>query len=448
MGKQLNLLEDGIPKLFFKYLFNAIAGALTLAAYVLADTVFIGWGVGADGLASLSISIPFYSFCVAAGLLFGIGGATASSVCKGEGDLEKANRYFSLAVTGIAIFIVVFTITGLIFFEPLLRFFGAEDSIYPLVETYSRVVLLGGSSFVCFHFLQVFVRNDGNPKLPMIAAVISGILNIILDIIFIFPLQWGMFGAAFATVLSTYVSVFVLLFHFKNKNCTLKYKIPKNVKAYDVLRIIKNGMTNGLIELLGGVVILMFNRQLMRYLGVVGVTAYGIITNANYVVLAVFNGTSQAVQPIASVNLGAGKLNRIKKLAVYGFGFVLSWSLLVTLLGAIYPEQIVSMFLAKPSLQVMEIGRRAVTISFFAYPMAAINIMCSTLLQSMEFSKLSVIISLFRGIIFVIIGMYMLPLLFGVDKIWYTVAAAETVTLLISCYYIIKVERQVGINTY
>lgn len=441
LSKKFDLLQDSVPRLFFRYLFNSIGGNFAIAICILVDTIFIGWGVGGDGLAALNIAIPIYSMNVAVGLLLGVGASTALAISKGNGESEKANEYFSIALLLAGIYIIVFIGLQIIFLDELLMILGADKNILPLVRSYARPIVMSGGIYVVNHMMQAFVRNDGQPKLNMFGSIVSGGLNIILDALFIFGFGWGMFGAAFATNIATICGVLVVISHFKTKRNTLKFVFPKKILPQDVKRIFTNGFSNFIVEISTGLVVMLFNKQLMKYIGVAGLTAYSVVSNSNYMIMAIFNGTSHSIQPIASVNLGAGKLSRIKILAKLGFIVAISSGVIAAIAGFLFPEYIVGIFMDTPSDNVMKIGKLAVQICFSAFPFMAFNIITCTLLQSMEFAKVSVIVSLFRGIIFVIIGMYTIPVLFGVNNIWFTIIFAEGITLLVSIVIIVKTNK-------
>ena len=441
LSKKFDLLQESVPKIFFRYLFNSIAGNFAIAICILVDTIFIGWGVGGDGLAALNIAIPIYSMNVAVGLLLGVGASTALAISKGQGEYQKANEYFSVALIIAGLYIVVCVGLQIIFLDELLMFLGADAELLPLVRSYAKPIVMCGGLYIINHMMQAFVRNDGQPRLNMMGSIVSGTLNIILDALFIFGFGWGMFGAAVATNIATFCGVLVVISHFRTKQNTLKFIIPKKFLPEDIMRIFTNGFSNFIVEISTGLVVMLFNRQLMKYIGVAGLTAYSVVSNSNYMIMAIFNGTAHSIQPIASVNLGAGNLSRIKKLAKLGFIVAVSSGIITAIVGFVFPEYIVKLFMDNPSDEVMQIGQLAVQVCFSAFPFMAFNIITCTLLQSMEFSKVSVIVSLFRGIILVIVGMYTLPVLFGVDTIWFTIIFAEITTLFISIVVLVKTNR-------
>ena len=220
----MNLLKDNVVKLYFKYFFPTMCAALSTSVYILFDTIFIGQGVGSKGLTALNISLPIYSIYFGTGLLIGIGGSTLMSIEKGRGRLDKANKIFTLSFILGLILATIYCIIGFVFLEEIALVLGATKEIMPFVKEYMVVVVIGTIPFVMGSVMAPFIRADKAPKKAMFAVIFSGFLNIILDYIFVFPLDMGMRGAAIATVFSYTISCLILLTHLLSKNNTLRLR--------------------------------------------------------------------------------------------------------------------------------------------------------------------------------------------------------------------------------
>ena len=183
-----------VKKLFFHYLLPSICGTMVTSIYVLADTIIIGKGIGIDAMAALNIVLPLFNIFFGTGLLFGVGGSVLMSIARGRGEIETGHRYFSMAFLLNVITCLIYMLVFLLFLEDIARFLGATDVTMPYVMDYAPFILWGLGFFSFSSFLQTFVRNDGAPKLSMISVATGGILNIILDIIFVFPFHMGMAG--------------------------------------------------------------------------------------------------------------------------------------------------------------------------------------------------------------------------------------------------------------
>ena len=207
-------MQNQYLKAFIRYSTLNVLGMMGISCYILADTYFVANGLGAQGLAALNLAIPTYSFILGISLMLGMGGATKYTICKSRKEDKLADTTFTNTVFWAAVLAVVFILTGIFFAAPLTRALGAEGEIFVMTKTYMQVLLLFAPALLLNNILLCFVRNDNNPKLAMFAMLGGSIANIILDYIFIFPLQMGMFGAVFATCLAPIISMLILLDHW------------------------------------------------------------------------------------------------------------------------------------------------------------------------------------------------------------------------------------------
>lgn len=425
----MDLLKDNVVKLYFKYFFPTMCAALSTSIYILFDTIFIGQGVGSEGLTALNISLPIYSIYFGTGLLIGIGGSTLMSIEKGKGNEDKANKIFTLSVILGLILATFYCIIGFVFLERIALILGATKEIMPFVKEYMIVVVGGTIPFVMGSVMAPFIRADKAPKKAMFAVIFSGFLNIVLDYIFVFPLKMGMRGAAIATVFSYTVSCLILLTHLLSKNNTLRFK-KGFYKISNVIRIIKCGLPSLFIEVSLGFVIFIFNKQILKIIGNDGVTAYSIISNTAIIVVALFNGVSQTIQPLVSINIGANLKERAIKLRNLGLYTALVIGILSFILCITFPEHIVRIFV-KPSSEVLAIAIKSIRIYSTAFIIMGINMVIGAYFQSIELAKESFIIAFCRGLLFVSICVFILPMFFGINGVWISVPIGELLTLIV-----------------
>ena len=435
------LLTAPERKIFFQYFRSNLISCMMLAVYIFFDTVFIGRGIGPDGLAALNITLPCYSLEIGFAQLMGMGGATALSVCRGQGNDDEANRYFTVSVIFTCAVSLIAGILGWVFWKPIAYLGGADDSIIDLVGEY--LFFLNGFAilFVVNNFLGVFVRNDHNPKLVMTGGIITCILNIALDYLFIMVFDWGMLGAAGATTFSGFLNILIMMTHFRRKDCKLKFNFH-NLQFFTRLkRIIQNGIPSLVAECSSGLIILLFNIQLMNKGGVAAVTCYSIISNVAYLFLAVYNGASATLQPLCSLNFGAGNTVRVKNFFRLGVLTVLTASGIFALIGELFPVALVSIF-TEPTPEVVSIAVYAIRIYFIAYLPMGFNIISATFHQSLESFREATLISLARGLLFLVPVLFVLSSLLGLDGIWATVPFAELLTMALSLWLLKRLFSQ------
>ena len=429
-----------VKKLFFHYLLPSICGTMVTSIYVLADTIIIGKGIGIDAMAALNIVLPLFNIFFGTGLLFGVGGSVLMSIARGRGEKETGHRYFSMAVLLNIVTCLIYMLLFLLFMEPIARFLGATDVTMPYVMEYAPFILWGLGCFSFSSFLQTFVRNDGAPKLSMIGVATGGILNVILDIVFVFPFHMGMAGAALASVIGSVTTCLILLLHFFSKKNGLKFTW-KGLRPSYAISIFKNGFTSFLLEVLAGFVMFIFNLQILKYVGDIGVSMYGVITNTSIVVTCLCNGINQASQPIISINYGAGLHDRIHTVKRLGLQTAVVIRAIPTILGLAVPNMFTYIFL-NPTPEILALSATAVRTYFIGFAVMGVNMFVIGFFQSTVKPHLSLILCLLRGCVLSVLFVYILPVFFDVIGIWASVPLAEFITLGIAILFLRKTTRE------
>ena len=436
--KQIHILEDPVRKVFFSYLIPSVSATFVTSIYILADTVMIGHGIGAVGIAALNILLPLYNTFFGVGMMCGVGGSVLFGVRKGQRNLREAREYFTMGLLMMLFISILASLAGNLFFRPLLSFLGMTSSMEAHTIPYARILVTAAPVFALSSFLQVFVRNDDAPKLSMTGVIAGGVTNVILDYVYIFIMKWGMAGAVLATVTGTTLTVLILCTHFFSKENNLK--LVKNISFRKMGEILGNGMSSFILEVSNGVVTLLFNRQLLFYIGDIGVVVYGIISNTACVVISVSNGIAQTVQPILSANFGAGKRGRVLEARRLGLIAALSAGVVFAGSGYLFPVQLSYLFL-EPTEEILRMAVPAIHLYFASFLIGEWNILYGTYFQSVVRPGLSLLITLLRGVILNSILVFLLPALFGVDGIWITVTVSEFITALVTTY-LIRRERK------
>ncbi|SET50186.1 MATE family efflux transporter [Lacrimispora sphenoides] len=437
--KKTNLLEEPVKKLFLRYLMPSISATLVTSLYILADTLMIGRGVGAIGIAALNLLLPLYSLFFGTGMLFGVGGGVLLSISKGKGDEHGAREYFTAALCLAAAAGVVYVAAGQLLFDPVTKFLGRNETMDLYVREYGRILVWGAPVFLLSSFLQAFVRNDRAPKMAMIAVISGGVTNVILDYVFIFPMKMGMAGAAAATVIGSCLTLGILLTHLFSKGSSLR--IVLGFKWRKAGEIVVNGLSSFLLETCSGIVMFLFNRQLLAYVGDLGVVVYGIISNSALIVASINNGISQASQPILAMNYGAGKMERLKETRRMGELAVCVAGALFVGVGMLFPVMVTEAFV-KPADEILAMSVPAVRIYFLSFLPMGFNILFSTWFQSVLRPGKALFICLMRGLVLSSVLVFHLPMAFGVNGIWSVMPAAEFLTLGI-CLVLLKEKRPV-----
>ncbi len=421
----MDFLTGKIRPIYFKYLTAAFGSALITSIYSMVDMAAVGKYQGPNGTAALAVVMPVWNIIYSLGLLMGIGGSVLFSMLRGKSkDNEKeSNEYFTAAVLGAAVLGAVIWI-GLIFFDAqLLTLFGAEESLLTLARQYVRPVKFVVPAFLFTQMLAAFLRNDNDPGLATKAVLIGGIFNIFGDYFCVFRLDWGLFGAGFATACGSLVSLIVMATHFFGKNNTLKLIWPKQLFA-KWKKIIVTGFSTFFIDVAMGILTVLFNRQILKYLGTDALSVYGVIINISTFAQCCAYSIGQASQPIISMNFGAGKGERIRETLKYALGTVAFFSLFWTVLSMAVPNLYTNIFMT-PTERILEIAPsiiRCYSISFILLPL---NIFSTYYFQALMKPMASFVVSVARGAVISGILIFLLPVVAGANAIWFAMPITE-----------------------
>ncbi|MDC7289273.1 MATE family efflux transporter [Blautia schinkii] len=428
--------QESIGKTFIKYTSLNVIGMIGLSCYILADTFFISKGLGADGLAALNLAIPIYSFIHGLGLMLGMGGATRYSILRGQKDQKRANTYFTVCVQAALAIGVVLALVGLFFSKGITTLLRADGSVYEMTNTYLKVILLFSPMFMMNNVLLCFVRNDGKPRLSMTAMLAGSFSNIILDYIFIFPLGLGIFGAVLATGFAPIISIGVMSVCFFKKDHS--FHLAKAVLPFKYLPDVASlGLPSLVTEVSSGIVMIVFNMIILGLMGNTGVAAYGVIANLSLVVMAMFNGVAQGIQPVISSSYGYGKRDNVGKVFRYALVTVTVAALLVYAGIFIWADPIALIFNSGHDMLLQDTAVYGLRIYFTACPFAGINVIMAVYFASVDRPQPSHIISLLRGFFLILPLTFVLSFALKMTGVWLAFPAAELLTAVFGawCYW-------------
>ena len=434
--KKIDVLKDNVLSVFLKYLIPGILSSIAVSLYIFVDTMFVGIGVGRYGIAALNISIPLFTLFTSLSLCIGIGGSNILSIKKSNGNLNEGNKIFTNAITFVVILGIIISIVGVIFVDEIGAFLGTTEEIKDLFRVYFSILVGFTWAFLISGVLGCFIRNDGNPKLVMVATIVANIVNIVFDYIFIFIFHMGMKGAVLATVMSPVVNILILSRHFTTKNNTLRLCKTK-IQPQILLKMLSNGFGTFILEFCRGVSIFIFNNILVALGGNTYVAAYGIILNVSYVVICIFSGVAQSIQPIVSLNYGANYMKRAKKSFIYGFSTSVFLGIIANVLVGLYAEKISSIF-TKGDMELVNITSHGMRFYFIGCIFMAFNIVTIYFFQSINKSKKSILVSLLTGIVFIILGFIILVPKFKIVGVWLVFPFAEFLGFIVWIIVICK----------
>lgn len=419
-------MDNKVFKKFIKYVSLNVLGMIGLSCYILADTFFIANALGATGIAALNLSISVYSVIHGTGLMLGIGGATRYSILMTQNNKRKANEVFSTCIKLGILIGTIYASIGVFGSKALAIILGADASTLPLTKTYLMTILCFAPFFIMNNIILAFVRNDNNPKLSMIAMLTGSLSNIILDYIFMYPLNLGMFGAAFATGLAPIISLVILSTYFIRKKNGFRF-VNTRIIWSTTINIFSIGLSAFITEISSGIVLITFNLIILGITGNIGVAAYGIIANIALVVIAIFTGIAQGIQPLISKAYALGKHKAIKKVLEYAVLTSILISIL-TYLGMVFnADKIIKIFNSEKNIEIEQIARVGIGIYFIGFLFAGINIILTMYLSATEYVKDAFIISIARGCLLILPLVLILSHIFGMGGVWMAFVCTEAI---------------------
>jgi len=422
---------EKVGKLLKQYALPAIIAQTASSLYNMVDSIFIGQGVGPLAISGLAVTFPLMNLSTAFGTLVGAGAATMLSVLLGQKNYKAANKVLGNVVTLNTIIGVIFMAVALIFIDPILYFFGASENTLPYAKEYITIILIGNVITHLYFGLNAAMRSSGNPKKAMGLTIFTVVFNAILDPIFIFVLDLGIAGAAWATVIAQTAAMFVVLHHFNNKERPFHFE--KGIFRLD-MRVAKDSLAIGmgpfLMNAAACLVTLFINQQLRRYSGDLGIGAYGICNRLIFMFAMICMGLNQGMQPIAGYNYGARQYSRVKEVFWKTARLATVITTVCFATGMCIPHLAAGIFTHDEAL--LEMSATGMRLMTLAFPIVGFQMIGTNFFQSLGMVKKSVILSLSRQILFLLPLLYALPLWLGAKGVWISFPIADTISTILT----------------
>ena len=441
------LATERIGRLMVKFSIPAIISMLVSSLYNIVDQIFIGQGVGMLGNAATNIAFPVSIICTATALLLGIGSASNFNLEMGAGQEKKACQ---IAATGLSLLVICGVIISIIvgvFLNPLLELFGVTPDVLPYAQDYTGITAVGIPFLVLTTGGNHLIRADRSPTYSMMCMLTGAILNTILDPLFIFGCNWGIKGAAWATVIGQMVSGMMVIVYFwkvRNMELTLSMLRPKG----DFIRAIASlGMASCINQVSMAVVQITMNNTLRHYGAMssygtdIPLACVGVISKVNMVFMAICIGISQGCQPIWGYNYGAGKYDRVRKAYGLAFRAALLTGIIFCLCFQIFPRSIVGIF-GGGSEAYFHFAERYLRIYMLMTFINGIQPMSSGFFTSIGKAQLGIVVSLTRQVIFLLPLIIIFPILMGIDGVMYAGPIADAAAALVAIGYALRELRK------
>ena len=439
----IKLSDSFSYKRLIQFTLPSVAMMVFTSIYGVVDGFFVSNYAGKTAFAAVNLIMPFLMLLGTVGFMFGTGGSALVAKYMGQGRAEKANRLFSLFVYFSAALGTVISVLAFIFIRPIAVALGADGAMLQNCVLYGRIIIAAAPAFILQQEFQSFFVTAQKPTLGLIATVVSGVTNMVLDALFVGGFGWGIAGAAAATALSQLVgAVIPLCYFFRKNNSPLRLgKTGYNGKA--LLKAAANGSSELMSNVSMSLVNMLYNFQLMKYAGENGVASYGVLMYVNFVFIAVFIGYSIGMAPVVSFHFGAGNHGELSSLRCKSFVLIGSCSVAMLLLAELFSTPLARFFVGYDA-ELLQLTARGFQIFSFSFLFAGLSIFGSAFFTALNDGLTSAFISFLRTLVFQVAAVLLLPLIFGVDGIWFSVVAAELVACAVSLIFIAAKRKKYG----
>lgn len=437
----LVLGTEPIGKLLTQYAIPAIIAMTASSLYNMADSIFIGHGVGPLAISGLALTFPLMNLAAAFGSLVGVGASTLVSVKLGQRDYDGANKVLGNVLVLNVILGIAFTFIFLWQLDPILYFFGASENTIGYARDYMQVILLGNVVTHMYLGLNAVLRSSGFPRMAMYATLASVVINCVLNPLFIFGLGWGIRGSALATVISQVISLAGQFIHFSSPKQILHFhRGIYRLRTEIVKGILYIGMSPFLINLCSCLIVILINRGLKEYGGDMAIGAYGIVNRIIFLFIMVIMGFNQGMQPIAGYNFGARQYARVTEVTKLTMWWAIGVATAGFLLCQLFPSVIVRLFTSDEEL----IGAAVfgLHIVFAVFPIVGFQMVATNFFLSIGMSKKAIFLSLTRQMLFLIPFLLVMPRFYGTLGVWISMPMADTVATVVTALVLVNQFRQ------
>ena len=423
-----------------KYTFPTVVMMIFFSFYTIVDGIFISRFVGADALSASNIVFPVINLVLGVGIMFATGGSAIVATKMGEGKIKQARENFTLIAISALVLGIIIEIITIIFMKEIIYVLGSTDELYFNCKEYLFYMIIFTPFIILKFYFDYFLVTAGAPNLALISGVLGGIVNIILDYVFIVKLNMGIRGAALATCIGYMVPSIIGIVYFLNKKHNLHFVKPK-LELNVITKSSSNGMSEMITQLASAVTTFLYNIVLIKLLGEDGIASITIILYVQLLLNSAYMGFVSGVQPRISYSYGSKDEKQITKLIKYSLVIIILFAVISFVLSRHLSEVLIMIFTPRTT-SLFNIAHNAFILFSISFLIDGINIFTSGMFTAFSNGKVSAIISVLRTFILVIVGMMILPNLFGVNGVWLVVPFAEVVTLIVSILYIYKYRKE------
>ena len=435
--KPTELGTEKIGKLLYQYSLPAIIAMTAASLYHITDSIFIGHGVGALAISGLAITFPFMNLAAAVGSLVGSGAATLLSIRMGQKDYDSANTILGNVITLNITLGILFSVVSLIFIDPILLFFGASEVTLPYAKDFMTVILIGNVVTHLYMGLNGLLRSMGRPEKAMLATILTVVINLILNPLFIFVFKWGIQGSALATVTSQIIMFVWQMRFFSNKSNFIHFKRGTfKLQGKIVKEMLAIGMSPFMMNAAATVIVIVINQGLIRTGGDLAVGAYGIVNRIAFLFAMIVMGFNQGMQPIAGYNYGAALYARVDEVLRKTIIRATIVTTVGFLIAELFPHAVVSIFTTDEEL--VNIAANGMRIIFLTYPIVGFQMVTANFFQSIGMPGKSIFMSLSRQLLFLLPCLLIFPYFWGINGVWFSMPVSDAISSIVAAIMLFR----------
>lgn len=431
----VQLSEHFTYKKLFQFCLPTIMMMIFTSIYGVVDGFFISNYVGKIPFAALNLIWPAIMILGSAGFMIGTGGSALVAKSLGEGRKELAHRYFTMLIELTLILGILLSVTGIIFVRPMAYAMGATEEMIQDCVLYGRWMLAFNVSFMLQNVFQSFFITAEKPKLGLWTIVAAGITNMVLDWLLVAVLQWGLTGAAIATGLSQCVGGVLPLIYFYRENTSLLRLVRTGMERKPLVQACINGSSELMTNVSASIVSILYNYQLLKVAGENGVAAYGVLMYVQFVFIAVFFGYAIGTGPIISFHYGAGNYRELNNMLRKSMWLMGAGGVLLSVLAVVLAAPLAQIFVGY-DIELYKMTKHGCQLFACSFLLTGVNIFTSAFFTALNNGVISAVISFLRTLVFQMVCVLLLPILFGIDGIWWAVTVAEVLASVVSLTFI------------
>ena len=432
---QIQLSDHFTYQKLLRFVLPSIVMMVFTSIYGVVDGLFVSNFAGKTPFAAINLVMPFVMVLGGIGFMIGTGGTALVSKVLGEGEPEKAKRYFTMMILFTLLVGAVLAVFGVTMMEKVARFFGATDEMLHDCVLYGRIVISFTAAFMLQNVFQSFLIAAEKPKLGLIATVAAGVTNMALDALFIAGFHWGVAGAAIATGLSQCVGGLFPLIYFLRPNSSKLRLVRTKLELRPILNACGNGSSELMSNISSSIVSMIYNFQLLKYIGEDGISAYGVLMYVQFVFIAIDIGYSIGCAPIVGFHFGAQNHTELKNMLGKSVKLMCGAGVVMAVLAQVLAAPLARLFVGYDEV-LYTLTCHAFRLFSFAFLFAGFNIFASSFFTALNNGLISAVISFLRTLVLQTSSVILLPLIFGVDGIWYAITAAEIFATTISVIFL------------